>query len=98
MVDVYSAAEEAVSEAVTMAWHTYMLTCADGTLYTGSTNDLERRLKEHNESGVGAKYTRTRRPVTLTFSVECPDRSTALKEEARIKSLTRVQKLALIGA
>jgi putative endonuclease len=79
-----------------MSWFTYILECADGTLYAGSTNDLERRVREHNESPQGAKYTRARRPVTLRYSQECLDRSEAAKEEARIKSLSRTAKILLI--
>lgn len=80
-----------------MSWHAYILECADGTLYAGSTNDLERRIKEHNGTTLGAKYTRARRPVMLKYSHEYEDRSQALKEEARIKSLTRAQKLSLVN-
>ncbi len=78
-------------------WHAYIIECADGTLYAGSTNDLERRVLEHNESPKGAKYTRVRRPVTLKYSIACADRSTAGKLEASLKSKTRAQKLALIA-
>ena len=74
----------------------YVVTCADGSLYTGITTDAERRLHEHNHTSRGAKYTRSRRPVTLTAVWPAPDRSTALREEARIKRLTRKQKLELI--
>lgn len=77
-------------------WYVYILKCADGTLYTGSTNDLVRRVREHNESPLAAKYTRARRPLTLCYSVEVPGRSEALREEARIKSLSKVNKLLLI--
>jgi putative endonuclease len=79
-----------------MAWHVYILECADGTLYTGITNDLERRIREHNDSTLGAKYTRARRPVVLAYSKECEDRSDASKEEARIKALSREGKRELI--
>lgn len=79
-------------------WHVYILECADGTLYTGSTNDLARRVRLHNESSLGAKYTRARRPVVLRYRQECASRSDALKEEARIKKLTRAQKLRLCTA
>jgi putative endonuclease len=79
-----------------MSWYTYILECADGTLYAGSTNDLERRVKEHNESSLGAKYTRARRPVVLRYSAAFPDRSEAAKEESRIKSLPRAEKLDLV--
>ena len=71
-----------------------MLKCADGTLYTGITTELNRRLDEHNE-GIGAKYTVTRRPVSLVYSERQPDRSKAAKREYAIKSLTRAEKLKL---
>ncbi|MEI7818766.1 MAG: GIY-YIG nuclease family protein [bacterium] len=74
----------------------YILRCADDTLYTGIARDVVRRVTAHNESAVGAKYTRSRRPVTLIYSQESADRSSALIEEARIKKLTRTQKLAFI--
>jgi putative endonuclease len=77
-------------------YHVYILTCADGSLYTGITTDVERRLHEHNCTSRGAKYTRSRRPVTLAVSWPATDRSAALREEARIKRLTRKQKLELI--
>ena len=73
----------------------YMLQCIDGTLYTGWTNHLEKRLAAHN-AGRGAKYTRSRRPVHLVYQEAQPDRSAALRREAEIKRLTRLQKLALI--
>lgn len=78
-------------------WYVYILKCADGTLYTGITNDLEARLKKHN-AGKGAKYTRGRKPVVLVHSQQCEDKSTALKVECSIKKKTRAQKLALVGA
>lgn len=77
-------------------YYLYILECADGTLYTGITVDLERRVKEHNSLKVAAKYTRARRPVRLIFSKRFRTRSTALKEEFRIKQLSRAEKLALI--
>jgi len=73
-------------------WYMYVVECADGTYYTGITTDLARRVKEHNESKRGAKYTRSRRPVNLIFSDNYYDRSTASKAEYRFKSLTRRQK------
>lgn len=78
-----------------MSWLVYMLRCGDGSLYTGCTNDLPRRLEAH-QSGKGAKYTRSRLPVTLTYREEAPDRSAALRREAAIKRLTRQQKLSMI--
>ena len=80
----------------TTAWQVYILECADGTLYTGSTNDLTRRVREHNASALGAKYTRARRPVALRYASAHESRSAALKEEARIKGLPRSDKLGLL--
>jgi putative endonuclease len=77
------------------AW-VYLLRCADGSLYTGWTIDLDRRLAAHG-AGTASKYTRTRRPVTLAASFEMPDRSAARREEARIKRLSRGAKLALVA-
>lgn len=78
-----------------MTYWVYILRCADGTLYTGCTNDLSRRLAAHN-AGKGAKYTRSRRPVELVYREAVPDKSTALRREAAIKGLSRAEKLALI--
>ena len=78
-----------------MEWCVYMLYCCDGTLYTGSTNRLEQRVLAHAQ-GRGAKYTRSRPPVTLAYTEEAPDRSAALRREAAIKKLPRRQKLELI--
>ncbi|HIR16602.1 MAG TPA: GIY-YIG nuclease family protein [Candidatus Caccocola faecigallinarum] len=72
----------------------YILLCADGTLYTGWTNDIEKRLAAHN-AGRGAKYTRGRRPVTLLYSEECATKSEAMIREAAIKKLSREEKLLL---
>jgi putative endonuclease len=74
-----------------------MLECSDNTLYTGITVDLERRIKEHNGSNLGAKYTKVRRPVKLVFSKKFKTRSLATKEEMRIKGLKREEKLELIS-
>lgn len=74
----------------------YILKCSDGTLYTGITVDLERRVREHNSSKLGAKYTRARRPVKLVYSKKFRNRSLASKAESRIKNLTRTEKLKLI--
>ena len=79
-------------------YYVYILECNDKTLYTGITKDLARRVREHNESSKGAKYTRVRRPVILLYSEECDDRSSAAKREYAIKKLSRDQKLALITA
>lgn len=77
--------------------YAYMLRCADGTIYSGYTTDLERRLSEHN-SGAGAKYTRARTPVTLEYYEEFPTKSEAMKREAAYKKLTRAQKEELIAS
>ena len=77
-------------------YHLYILKCADKTFYTGITVDLPRRLKEHNSSKLGAKYTRGRRPVTLVYSKKFRNRFTASRAEFKIKSLSRIEKLALI--
>ena len=77
-------------------WACYLLQCADGTLYCGITNDLEKRLAMHN-AGEGAKYTRGRAPVRLVHIERCPDKSAALKREIEIKALPRAEKLVLCG-
>jgi putative endonuclease len=75
-------------------WICYLLECADGTLYCGITNDLEKRLAAHN-AGEGAKYTRGRTPVAVRYQENCADKSAALKREIEIKRLSRVEKLAM---
>ena len=80
-----------------MGYLVYILRCGDGTLYTGSTNDLPRRLRAH-QAGRGAKYTRSRLPVELVYQEPAADRSAALRREAAIKALTRGEKLALIAS
>jgi putative endonuclease len=81
--------------AVSVPWVVYMLRCRDGTLYTGATNNLERRVATHNR-GQGAAYTRARLPVTLVWSEPALDRSAALRREAALKRLSRAQKLWLV--
>ena len=78
-------------------YHLYILKRADKSLYTGITTDLARRVGEHNNSELGAKYTRPRRPVKLVYSKRFRSRSTASKAEARIKKMSREQKVDLIG-
>ncbi len=76
-----------------------MLRCADGTLYTGITTDIARRVAEHNgEGGLGARYTRSRRPVQLVYVEAATDRAEAARREAAIKRLDRVHKLALCAS
>jgi putative endonuclease len=76
-------------------WSVYILRCADGTLYTGATNDVDARLERHGK-GRGAAYTRSRLPVKLVFCEPAADRSAALRREAAIKRLTRSEKLLLV--
>lgn len=77
-------------------WFVYILECADGTFYTGSTNDLEKRVETHN-SGNGAKYTKARLPVKLVYHEEFEDKKEAMKREWFIKhKLSRKQKMELI--
>lgn len=76
-------------------WFIYILQCSDGTLYTGITNNLERRIKQHND-GKGAKYTRGRGPVILLKKFEVETKSQALKIELQIKSLSKDEKLKFI--
>ena len=80
-----------------MSYIVYILKCNDGTLYTGITKDVQKRLLEHNESDKGAKYTKARRPVKLIYTEEAEDRSSASKREYAIKKLSRVKKLELIN-
>ncbi len=72
-------------------WKLYILRCGDGTLYTGVTTDVEKRLAAHR-SGKGAKYTRGRAPLELVYREECGDHSAALKREIEIKALPRKEK------
>ncbi|WP_247730539.1 GIY-YIG nuclease family protein [Halovivax limisalsi] len=74
----------------------YVLECADGTLYTGYTTDLDRRVEEHN-AGDGAKYTRARTPVEVVHAERFGDRSAAMSREYEIKQLSRAQKERLVG-
>ena len=78
-----------------MQHYTYILRCADGTLYSGYTNDLERRVDAHNR-GSGAKYTRSRRPVVLVYYETFETKQEAMKREAALKKLSRAEKLRLV--
>ena len=77
-------------------WYVYMVVCSDRTVYTGITRDVEKRIAEHNNGASGAKYTRSRRPVSLSYLEELPSRSTASSREYQLKKLNRQQKLQLI--
>ena len=76
-------------------WTVYVLRCRDGSLYTGITNDLERRLRRHR-AGRASAYTRTRLPVRLVYAERQPDRPAALRREAALRRLSRAAKLALV--
>ena len=78
-----------------MGWFVYILRCGDGTLYTGITDDVEKRLAAHR-AGKGAKYTRGRGPLELVYTEAFPDRSAASKREYGIKQMTRQEKLELL--
>jgi putative endonuclease len=82
--------------SVTDAW-VYLLRCSDGSLYTGWTNDVQRRLARHHQ-GIASRYTASRLPVELALALPMPDRTAARREEARIKALDRSAKLELIAA
>jgi len=79
-------------------YYLYIVKCSDATLYTGITTDVKRRVEEHNSSKKGAKYTSTRRPVTLVYTTTYANRSEASKAEYRTKKLSREKKLQLIDS
>jgi putative endonuclease len=79
-------------------WFVYMISCSDGSLYTGITTNLMLRISKHNSVKGGAKYTRSRQPVSLVFYEEYPSRSLAGKRECTIKKLSAIKKRALIGS
>ena len=78
-------------------WYVYILRCGDGTLYTGSTDDVERRLAAHR-AGKGAKYKRGRGPLELVYSEPCGEHAAALRREYALKRLSRGEKLRMISA
>ncbi len=81
------------------SWCVYMLRCADNSLYSGITTDINRRLKEHNNSNrLGAKYTRVRRPVQLAYLENCTNRQSASQREYQLKQLTKPVKEQLVTA
>ena len=77
-------------------YYVYIVECRDGTFYCGSTNDLEKRLHQHNNLKSGAHYTKIRRPVKLAYSMPCSSYAVARKREAEIKKMSREEKLKLI--
>ncbi len=78
-------------------WFLYMVECRDGSLYTGITNDIERRIGQHND-GTGARYTRSRRPVRIRYQELCESRSAALMRECAVRLMSPKEKWALISA
>ena len=82
-------------EIMEQNWNVYILRCGDGSLYTGISTDVARRLEEHR-NGKGAKYTRSRGPLELVYEEACADKSAALRRELEIKALSRAEKLKLI--
>ena len=84
-----------LEDAMEDRWHLYILRCKDGSLYTGITTDVEKRLQQH-QAGKGAKYTRGRGPLELVYREESGSHSEALKRELEIKALPREKKLELI--
>jgi predicted GIY-YIG superfamily endonuclease len=87
--------DEANEDSSADTWFVYILRCADGSLYTGITKDVDRRLKQHN-AGTASRYTRGRLPVSLEYQEEQPNQSMALKRELAIKALPRQEKESLI--
>ncbi|MBR3295671.1 MAG: GIY-YIG nuclease family protein [Clostridia bacterium] len=77
-------------------WYVYIVRCSDDTLYTGITNDIDKRIEKHN-SGKGAKYTKYRAPVVLVYSEMCKDRAEASRREYRIKQMDRAHKEQLLS-
>ena len=84
-----------IISAMIDSWQVYIVECSDGTLYTGISNNIDKRIREHN-LGIGAKYTKGRRPVKLLARWDCADKSHASKIEYKIKGLTRENKLKSI--
>ncbi len=80
------------------SWYIYIVRCNDGTLYTGITKDLDKRIHEHNSGDGGAKYTRFRRPVTLVYTEQVESRSDAAKREYQLKKMPLIKKNELIIA
>ena len=78
-------------------WHVYILRCADNTLYTGITTNIERRIREHNGGGRGARYTRGRQPVSLGWMETVTSRSEACRREHQVRNLGRIEKQALVA-
>ena len=80
-----------------MGWYVYIIEASDGSLYTGITTDVERHFTEHGGTDKGARFFRGRKPIKVVYTENHPDRGSALRREAEIKKLNRVNKLKLIG-
>lgn len=80
------------------SYFVYIVSCNDGSFYTGYAADVEKRVLVHNNGKTGAKYTKTRRPVTLVYSEELPSRSAAMKREYALKKLSHNQKVQLVSS
>jgi len=87
--------KELSSSPADKSWFLYILECSDGSLYTGITNNIDRRIAKHN-AGTASKYTRVRRPVTLRYTEECGTRAQALMRECKVKEMPRIEKLKLL--
>jgi putative endonuclease len=83
-------------QSSTNTWWVYLVRCNDNSLYAGVTTDLERRIKEHNTSKLGAKYTRARRPVSLAYQESAKNKSLACKREYQIRKLSKIKKESLV--
>jgi len=81
----------------TSTWWVYFLRCSDNSLYAGVTTDIHRRIDEHNNSNLGAKYTRARRPVSLVYLEQADNKSLACKREYQIRHLTKLKKEQLVN-
>ncbi len=79
-------------------WYVYMVLCSDNSIYTGITTDIERRIEQHNSKIGGARYTRSRKPVKLVYVEQTDNRSSAAKQEYRLKQLSAKQKRSLISS
>jgi len=87
--------QASLAAAADVVWSLYILKCGDGSLYTGVTIDIDRRLQEHQQ-GKASRYTRTRRPLVLVYREECGSRSQALSRECAVKALSRQRKDEII--
>lgn len=93
---IISLTEPSLNKCEKSEWFVYIVECRDKSLYTGITNNLENRIKTHND-GKGAKYTRARRPVVLKYYETVSDKSSASRREIALKKLSRIQKIKLIS-